>query len=149
MFAYLMVLQILGIMLAFQTRRVKIKSLKDSTFVAANIYILSIVIVMFILVTFALRSYLNAYSAIFATGIFILTTTFLIYLLLYLRYYPLTIIIMIKPRTVQRKVAIVQPMHACSYSSLVLPGHSLFSHDQYAPYVNFNVVFLEPLTFVC
>ena len=78
MFAYLMVLQILGIMLAFQTRRVKIKSLKDSTFVAANVYISSIVIVMFILVTFALRSYLNAYSAIFASGIFILTTTFLI-----------------------------------------------------------------------
>ena len=72
-----MVLQILGIMLAFQTRRVKIKSLKDSTFVAANVYISSIVIVMFILVTFVLRSYLNAYSAIFATGIFILTTTFL------------------------------------------------------------------------
>ena len=77
MFAYLMVLQILGIMLAFQTRRVKIKSLKDSTFVAANVYISSIVIVMFILVTFALRSYLNAYSAIFAIGILILTTTFL------------------------------------------------------------------------
>ena len=78
MFAYLMVLQILGIILAFQTRRVKIKSLKDSTFVAANVYISSIVIVMFTLVTFALRSYLNAYSAIFASGIFILTTTFLI-----------------------------------------------------------------------
>ena len=77
MFSYLMVLQILGIMLAFQTRRVKVKSLKDSTFVAANVYISSIVIVMFILVTFALRTYLNAYSAIFATGIFILTTTFL------------------------------------------------------------------------
>ena len=76
-FAYLMVLQILGVMLAFQTRRVKIKSLKDSTFVAANVYISSIVIVMFILVTFALRSYLNAYSVIFAIGIFTLTTTFL------------------------------------------------------------------------
>ena len=76
-FAYLTVLQILGIMLAFQTRRVKVKSLKDSTFVAANVYISSIVIVVFVLITFVLRSYLNAYSAIFATGIFILTTTFL------------------------------------------------------------------------
>ena len=77
MFAYLTVLQILGIMLAFQTRRVKVKSLKDSTFVAANVYISSIVIVVFVLITFVLRSYLNAYSTIFATGIFILTTTFL------------------------------------------------------------------------
>ena len=64
-------------MLAFQTRKVTVKSLKDSTFVAANVYISSTVIVVFILVTFVLRPYLNAYSAIFATGIFILTTTFL------------------------------------------------------------------------
>ena len=77
-FAYLTVLQIVGIMLAFQTRRVKIKILKDSTFVAANVYISSIMIVVFILVTFVLRSYLNTYNAIFAIGILILTTTFLI-----------------------------------------------------------------------
>ena len=76
-FAYLAVLQILGIMLAFQTRRVKVKSLRDSTFVTANVYISSIVIVIFILVTFALRTYTNAYSAIFSTGILILTTSFL------------------------------------------------------------------------
>lgn len=76
-FAYLAVLQILGIMLAFQTRRVKVKSLRDSTFVTANVYISSTVIVIFILVTFALRTYTNAYSAIFSAGILILTTSFL------------------------------------------------------------------------
>lgn len=77
-FAYLVVLQILGIMLAFQTRRVKVKSLKDSSFVVANVYISSTVIVVFILATFVLRSYLNVYSTVYACGIFILTTTFLI-----------------------------------------------------------------------
>ena len=75
--AYLVVLQIVGIMLAFQTRKVKIKSLKDSTFVAANVYISSIVRVIFVLVTFALRLYVNAYSGIFAVGTLVLTTTFL------------------------------------------------------------------------
>ena len=78
LFAYLAVLQILGIMLAFQTRKVKVKSLKDSTFVVANVYISSIIIVIFIIITFVLRSYLNVYSSLFATGIFILTTSFLI-----------------------------------------------------------------------
>ena len=76
-FAYLAILQILGMMLAFQTRRVKVKSLRDSTFVAANVYISSIVIIIFILVTFALRTYTNAHSAIFSTGILVLTTSFL------------------------------------------------------------------------
>lgn len=77
-YAYFAVLQILGIMLAFQTRRVKVKSLKDSTFVAANVYISSIVIIIFILVTFVLRSYFNTYRGIIASGIFILTTMFLV-----------------------------------------------------------------------
>lgn len=76
-YAYLVMLQIVGIMLAFQTRKVKVKSLKDSTFVAANVYISSIVIVIFVLVTFALRPYVNAYSGIFAVGTLILTTMFL------------------------------------------------------------------------
>ena len=77
LYAYLVMLQIVGIMLAFQIRKVKIKSLKDSTFVVANVYISSIVIVIFILVTFALRTFVNAYSGIFAVGTLILTTMFL------------------------------------------------------------------------
>ena len=77
-FAYLVVFQILGIMLAFQTRKVRWKGLRDSKFVTANVYISSIVIVIFILVTFALRMYSNVYSAIFSTGILVLTTTFLV-----------------------------------------------------------------------
>ena len=77
-FAYFTVFQILGIMMAFQTRKVKLKGLKDSTFVTANVYISSIVIVVFILITFALRNYLNTYNTVFAIGTFILTTTFLV-----------------------------------------------------------------------
>lgn len=63
--------------LAFQTRKVKVQGLRDSKFVAAIIYISSIILVALALVTFALRTYINIGIGIIATGIFTLTTIFL------------------------------------------------------------------------
>ena len=51
--------------------------LRDSKFVAAVIYISSIILVVLALVTFTLRAYINIGTGIIATGIFTLTTTFL------------------------------------------------------------------------
>ena len=76
-FTYLAILQIVGILLAFQTRRVKVKGLNDSKFVAAIIYISSIVLVALALVTFALRTYINIGTGVFVAGILTLTTIFL------------------------------------------------------------------------
>ena len=76
-FVYLAVLQIVGILLAFQTRKVKLQGLRDSKFIAAIIYISSIVLVALALVTFSLRTYINIGTGIFAGGIFILTSIFL------------------------------------------------------------------------
>ena len=76
-FTYLAILQIVGMLLAFQTRRVKVKGLNDSKFVATIIYISSIVLVALALVTFALRSYINIGTGVFVAGILILTTIFL------------------------------------------------------------------------
>ena len=76
-FAYLGVLQIVGILLAFQTRKVKIPGLKDSKFVAAVVYISSIILVVLALVTFALRTYINISSGIKVAGIFLMTTVIL------------------------------------------------------------------------
>ena len=76
-FTYLAILQIVGMLLAFQTRRVKIKGLNDSKFVATIIYISSIVLVALALVTFALRTYINIGTGVFVAGILILTTIFL------------------------------------------------------------------------
>ena len=70
-------LQIIGMVLAFQTRKVKVQGLRDSKFVAAIIYISSIILVALALVTFALRTYINIGIGIIATGIFTLTTIFL------------------------------------------------------------------------
>ena len=76
--AYLAVYQIVGIVLAFETRKVKFPGLRDSAFVATMIYISSPVLVMLAGDIFILSSYLNSYGAIFAIGILILTTIFLL-----------------------------------------------------------------------
>ena len=76
-FAYLAVLQLIGLVLAFQTRKVKLQGLKDSKFVAAIVYISSIILVALALVTFALRTHINIGTGISVTGIFSLTTIFL------------------------------------------------------------------------
>lgn len=77
--AYLAVFQIVGIVLAFETRKVKFPGLRDSAFVATTIYISSLVLVMLAVDTFILSSYLNSHGAIYAFGIFILTTIFLLF----------------------------------------------------------------------
>ena len=76
-FAYLALLQVMGIILAFQTRKVKIPILNDSKFVAAIVYLSSIVLVALVLVAYALREYINISSAIFSGGILLLATIFL------------------------------------------------------------------------
>ena len=76
-YSYLAVLQIIGIVLSFQTRKVKLQGLRDSKFVAAIIYISSIILVALALVTFSLRTYINIGTTIITIGIFSLTTIFL------------------------------------------------------------------------
>ena len=76
-FIYLGLLQFVGIILAFQTRKVKITVLNESKSVTALIYISSIVLVVIVLITFILRSYINLSTAVFSGGIIILATFFL------------------------------------------------------------------------
>ena len=71
-------LQVIGLVLAIQTRKVKLRGLRDSKYVAAVIYISSISIVVMALVTFALDMYINIGTAILATGIFLIATIFLV-----------------------------------------------------------------------
>ena len=68
----------MGIVLAFQTRKVRLRGLRDSKYVAAIIYISSISIVVMALVTFALENYINVGTGILSVGIFLLTTMFLV-----------------------------------------------------------------------
>ena len=68
----------MGIVLAFQTRKVKLPGLKDSKFIAAAVYISSIVLIALALVTFALRTYINISTGIRVAGIFAMTTMILV-----------------------------------------------------------------------
>ena len=77
-YLYLALLQVVGIILAFQTRKVKIPVLNDSKFVAALVYVSSIVFVVLALVTFSLQGYINVSKATFSGGILVLATSFLI-----------------------------------------------------------------------
>ena len=77
LFIYLGILQLLGIVLTFQTRRVKYTGLRDSKYITAIIYISSIVLAILALVTFSLRTHINIGTGIFVSGYFILTTIFL------------------------------------------------------------------------
>ena len=76
-FIYLGLLQLVGIILAFQTRKVKIPILNDSKSVATLIYISSIVLVVIVLITFILRGYINVCATVFSGGIILLATFFL------------------------------------------------------------------------
>ena len=76
-FVYLALLQIIGLLLAIQTRKVKLHGLRDSKFIAAIIYASSIVLVVLALVIFSLRSYINIGTGIAAVGVLTLTTIFL------------------------------------------------------------------------
>ena len=76
-FIYLGLLQLVGIILAFQTRKVKIPILNDSKSVTALVYISSIVLVVIVLITFILRGYINISAAVFSGGIILLATFFL------------------------------------------------------------------------
>ena len=73
-FVYLGILQIVGIILAFQTRNVQITVLNESKFVAAFVYFSSIVLVALVIVTFALASRINVAGGIFSGGILLLAT---------------------------------------------------------------------------
>ena len=77
-FAYLILLQIVGIILAFQTRKVKINVLNESKVVTMLVYISSIVLVVIVQVTFILRNYINVSAAVHFGGVIVLATVFLL-----------------------------------------------------------------------
>ena len=72
-----MVLQVIALLLAFSIRKVKVEGLNDAKYIAAAIYITSIVLAVIIVATYALNDFANAFPALFCTGFFIGTTSIL------------------------------------------------------------------------
>lgn len=73
-YGYKALLQVCGLFLAFATRKVKVKGLDDAKWIAATIYITSIVLAIIILAVYTLNDLSNTHSAVFTGGIFIGTT---------------------------------------------------------------------------
>ena len=71
-------MQAIGIFLAFQTRKVKVKVLNDAKQVTAIIYVTSVCVVLIILTTFALGAFINVNAALFCFSIAAASTAFLI-----------------------------------------------------------------------
>ena len=75
-YVYLAILQLVGVVLAIQTRKVKIKVLNDAKFITAAIYISSVVFVVLIVVTFTVESYINLTEVLFSGGLLVAMTVF-------------------------------------------------------------------------
>ena len=74
LFGYKGVLQVLALLLAFRTRNVMVKGLDDSVYIAASVYVTSIVLTVIIVSTYTLRDYVNAYPAVVGMGLLLGTT---------------------------------------------------------------------------
>ena len=77
LYGYKMLLQVIALVLAFSTRKVKVKGLNDAKYIAAAIYVTSIVLAVIIVATYSLNEFVNAYPALFCTG-FLIGTTFIL-----------------------------------------------------------------------
>lgn len=75
---YMALLQVVGLTLAFQTRKVKVTVLNDSKFVAAMVYTSSIALVILMFATFAVRGFINARAALFYGCVLVLATVFIL-----------------------------------------------------------------------
>ena len=77
LYGYKMVLQVIALVFAFATRKVKVKGLDDSKYIAAAIYVTSVVLAFAIITSFSLRDFVNVFATLFSTGFFIGTTVIL------------------------------------------------------------------------
>ena len=66
LYGYKGVLQIIALFLAFTTRKVKVKGLNDTLYIAAATYITSLLLVVAVVSTYALRVYLNIFASVFS-----------------------------------------------------------------------------------
>ena len=68
-YGYKIVMQLIGVVLAFSIRKVKIKGLNDSKEISIILYITSIILVIVVVITLALGDYINVNGGIFGLGI--------------------------------------------------------------------------------
>ena len=78
LYGYKALLQVIALILTFTTRKVKVKGLNDAIYVAAAIYVTSLLWAVVVVSTYSLVEYLNIFTVVFCLGIFIGITVILI-----------------------------------------------------------------------
>jgi len=74
LYGYKMVLQIIALVLAFSIRKVKVKGLNDAKYIAAAVYVTSIVLAVIVISNYTLTEFVNGFVAVVCTGNFIGTS---------------------------------------------------------------------------
>ena len=78
LYGYKALLQIFALIFSFSIRKVKVKGLNDAKYIAAAVYVTSIVTAVIIVSLYSLKAFINLYAALFSLGFFIGTTAILI-----------------------------------------------------------------------
>lgn len=79
LFGYKIIIQAIGVFLAFKVRKVKIRGLNESREVSAILYITSVILAAMIVTSFVLGDYIDVDGFIFAVGLSTATTVVLIF----------------------------------------------------------------------
>ena len=74
-YGYIFILKLIALWLAFQIRKVKITGLNDSRYIAAIVYINSILVAINIVIYFSLAKYITVFAIFFGSDTLIYTTT--------------------------------------------------------------------------
>ncbi len=74
LYGYKTVLQVIALVFAFTTRKVKVKGLNDSLYIAAAVYITSLLWGI-IIVSYSLNEYLNIFATVLSLGLMVGTTS--------------------------------------------------------------------------
>ncbi len=107
--AYLAILQIIGIVLAIQTRKIKIKLLNDSKYIAAVIYICSIAVFFIGSIVFIPDHLINIEEAFFSGSLLVATTFFLA-----LIFIPkVTLMVYVSYNLYSMQYIILMPLYSC------------------------------------
>ena len=71
LYGYKGVLQVIALFLAFTTRKVKVKGLNDTLYIAAATYITSLLWAVAVVSTYTLRDYINIFASVFSLCLFL------------------------------------------------------------------------------
>ena len=78
LYGYKAALQVIALVFSFSIRKVRVKGLNDAKYIAAAVYVTSIVTTVIIVSLYTLKTFLNLYAVLFASGFFIGTTFILV-----------------------------------------------------------------------